>query len=112
MYEKMIHRQPFSYLTSYSILSKQQYGFLPQHSTQDALLKTVEDWRVALDKGSCVGTVLVDLSKASDSINHTILLHKLEAYGLNSDALLWFRNYLEGRQQRLQWMDVARTGNG
>ena len=59
----------------------------------------MEDWRVALDKGSCVGTVLADLSKAFDSINHTILLHKLEAYGIISDALLWFINYLEGRQQ-------------
>ena len=100
VYEKMIHRQLFSYLTSYSILSKQQYGFRPQHSTQDALLRTVEDWRVALDKGCCVGTVLVDLSKAFDSINHSILL-QLEAYGINSDALLWFRNYLEGRQQKV-----------
>ena len=64
VYEKMIHRRLFSYLTSHSIVGKQQYGFRPQHSTQDALLKTVEDWRVALDKGSCVGTVLVDLSEA------------------------------------------------
>ena len=43
----------------------------------------------------------MDLSKAFDSINHSILLHKLEAYGINSDALLWFRNYLEGRQQKV-----------
>ena len=59
------------------------------------------EWRLALDKRSCVGTVLVDYSKAFDSIKHTILLHKLEAYGINSDALLWFRNYLEGRQQKV-----------
>ena len=42
----------------------------------------------------------MDLSKAFDSLSHTILLHKLEAYGIN-DALLWFRNYLEGRQQKV-----------
>ena len=43
------------------------------HCTQDVLVKSVDDWKIALDAGKMVGTVLIDLSKAFDTINHTLL---------------------------------------
>ena len=59
------------------------FGFLRGHSCCTALLKMVDDWRLALDSKKITGSIAVDLSKAFDSICHNLLLAKLRAYGLN-----------------------------
>ena len=75
-------------------------GFRPHHCTQDVLVKSVDNWKIALDAGKMVGTVLIDLSKAFDTINHTLLLNKLNAYGVRGVELAWFTDYLKERKQR------------
>ncbi len=76
---------------------------------------TVDDWRQALDKDKLVGSVMVDLSKAFDTISHPILHRKLEGYGVRAGELEWFDNYLVGRKQRVciaavqsAWSDIRR----
>ena len=59
-----------------------------------------------MDKGKMVGMVLLDLQKAFDTVNHGILLMKLEAIGLHSDAIRWFRSYLSDRRQNV---DISGT---
>ena len=54
-----------------------------------------------MDLGQLVGTVMIDLSKAFDSINHDLLLKKLNAYDIHGTELLWFTDYLAGRKQRV-----------
>ena len=54
----------------------------------------------ALDKGKYVGSVLTDLSKAFDCLNHQLLIAKLEAYGFSNESLAFIQNYLTNRQQR------------
>ena len=100
VYESLIHRQLYSYLSENSILHRQS-GFRPGHSTQDVLLKTVDDWRIALDRGEHIGAVLIDLSKAFDSIDHALLLKKLQSYGVEGNEFNWFTNYLTSRKQRV-----------
>ena len=51
------------------------------------------------DKGNCTGTVLLDLQKAFDTVNHSIMLDKLTALGMNGESAEWFRSYLSGRKQ-------------
>ena len=58
-------------------------------------------WRIALDRDEIVGTVLIDLSKAFDSIDYDMLLTELEAYGVRGIEKSWFVNYLSGRRQRV-----------
>lgn len=100
IFEAMVHTQLYSYMETNSYMQHSQV-FRPQHSTQDVLIKSVDDWRRALDKDEITGTIMIDLSKAFDSVDHQILLEKLEAYGVEGREKEWFREYLSGRRQQV-----------
>ena len=76
-----------------------QFGFRDKHSTSDALLSLVEKVAHALDSSCHMVGILLDFSKAFDTINHDILLHKLSHYGIRGKTLEWFRSYLSDRKQ-------------
>ena len=62
----------------------------------------VDNIRKEVDRGNMVGAVFIDLSKAFDTLGHSTLLAKLPAYGIIGNELLWFTDYLFGRQQYVQ----------
>ena len=81
----------------------------------NVLLKFIKDWKLALDNGKFVGCILMDLSKAFDSIPHGLLLSKLSAYGMTPDACTLIRSYLTCRKQRVkinmsrsEWLTLER----
>ena len=113
VYESLIYKQLYTYLTTNSLLQPNQSGFRPFHSTQDALLRTMDDWRIALDLGKSVGAVFLDLSKAFDSIDHSLLLRNCSPMELKEMST--GGNYLDGRKQRVKlkgcysdWANVLR----
>ena len=59
-----------------------------------------ESWKVRLNNGSKVAVIIVDLSKAFNSLNHELLLAKLKAYGLDSKSVTFMKSYLTNRPQR------------
>ena len=59
-----------------------------------------------MDKGNLVGMVLLDLQKAFDTVDHDVLIMKLESLGLSSDTIRWFRSYVSGRQQLVDVSDT------
>ena len=93
VFEAVIHAQLYTYMESNTLIRLAQSGFRPCHSTQDLLVKAIDDWRKALDSDEVVGTVLVDLSKAFDIIDHGRLLAKLYGYSIRGKELIWFENY-------------------
>ena len=75
-------------------------GYRKGYSAQHALLSMLEKWRISLDKGGYGGGVLMDLSKAFDTLDHDLLIAKLHAYGFEKNALRLVKSYLTDRWQR------------
>ena len=98
---KIFERIFFNRLSEYfeNIFSSLLCGFRRNHSTQHALMRLISSWKKSLDKGGKVGAVLMDLSKAFDTLPHDLLIAKLHAYGLNTGSLLLIKDYLSNRFQ-------------
>ena len=92
--ERLVHRQLYAYLQENNLLHATQFGFRPGHSTQDVLVSLVDEWREVLDDDKLVGTIFMDLSKAFDMVDHSILLQKLAKYGIGGVEMSWFPGYL------------------
>ncbi len=87
-----------SFLLKNDIYEEFQSGFRPRHSTETALVKITNDLLLASDKGCISLQVLLDLSAAFDTIDHDILIDRLQNYtGIQGQALRWFRSYLSDR---------------
>ena len=82
-------------------LSKKLTGFRKNYSTQQCLSCMLEIWKKVLDKEGYIFAIFMDLSKAFDKSNHDILIAKLGAYGLETDALRCMKSYLTSRKQRV-----------
>ena len=94
----MIFNQLSNFLNSSGLFDKFQSGFRPHHSTETALIRVSNDIRLNTDSGKVSVLVLLDLSAAFDTVDHSILLDRLETWaGLSGTVLKWFRSYLEER---------------
>ena len=81
------------------MLCKSQSGFRRMHSTETAVTYFADEILMNMDKGLVTGSVFIDLAKAFDTVDHDILLSKLEYYGVCDESLPWFKNYFTGRKQ-------------
>ena len=100
--ERMVYRQITTYLEANHLLPKFQSGFRARHSTETAVLKVLSDIFTATDQGSIGLLGLLDMSAAFDTVDHEILLLRLESsFGIYCTALAWLRSFLSGRTQRV-----------
>ena len=106
VFEKVVFDQLYKYLTENDLLYSGQYGFRKGHSTELACIEFVDNVIHKLDCGKLPISIFLDLSKAFDTLDHTILLEKLKYHGIDGVALAWFRNYLTNRSQFVQINDI------
>ena len=101
IFEKIMHKRIYSFLDKFNLLYKLQFGFRSKHSTSHALIHMTEAIRAALDSGLVTCGIFVDFQKAFDTVNHEILLKKLDHYGFRGVVNDWFRSYLTNRKQKV-----------
>ena len=86
--------------------SKYLMAFCKNHKAQHGLLNMIENWKGNLKKGNKTGAIFLALSKALDTLDHSLLIGKLEAYCFDSLSLKFMTNYLTNRKQS------CKVGNG
>ena len=106
--ERAVADQLVHHISANGLHDPLQSAYKQFHSTETALVKVTNDILCALDKNEVVILVLLDLSAAFDTVDHKILLHRLEhTFGIKGVALDWFESYLVGRKQRVTIKGVS-----
>ena len=100
--EKIMYHRVYSFLQNTGQVYDNQYGFRANHSCEHAVGQVVGSIVKGLENRQYVACILLDLSKAFDTIDHKILLEKLELYGIRGQVLTWFESYLTNRKLRVK----------
>ena len=103
LFERVLQKRLVAFFDRHRVIVPGQYGFRAGHSTSMAVLDMVERVRGAWEKGDVSLGVFIDLKKAFDTVDHQLLLGKLEHYGVRGQTLELLRSYLEGRAQYVQY---------
>ena len=99
VFERAIHDQLYSYFEDNHLFCKSQYGFRKRHSTELACLELTDKLYGLMDKSKIPIGIFLDLSKAFDTLNHQILIKKLDFNGVSKQANKLLTNYLSDRTQ-------------
>ena len=106
IFESIMYKQIYSYLEEFKILYDKQFGFRKGRSTELATLELVDGLITEMDKGDIPICFFLDLSKAFDTLDHSILIEKLKYYGIKNKSLDLLTHYLTNRQQYVDFNDT------
>ena len=106
LFEKLLYRRMYKYLTKFNILYKYQFGFRSGHSTNHALIEMTDHIKMAINNQELFCGIFIDLSKAFDTVPHNLLLKKMHHYGFRGISNKLFSSYLSNR---LQYVQIGKT---
>ena len=106
IFEKVVHSKLSTYFEERNLLYMKQFGFRRKCCTEFGILELVDNITKAMELRQYTVGVFLDLAKAFDTVDHTILLGKLRMYGLSENLLQWFKSYLSDRLQYVELNDI------
>ena len=109
LFEKVVYQQLYHYFTANNLFYEGQYGFRNNHSCELANIELTDHILSALDEKKLPLSIFMDLSKAFDTLDHTILIRKLHHYGITGTPLNWFKSYLTDRVQYVEINSLSST---
>ena len=107
--EKIMYNRLFSFVSHEKMLYSKQIGFQLSHSTEHAILQLKNQIHEHFENNLYTLGVFIDLSKGFDTVNHSIILQKLDIYGIHGKNLEWFKSYLRNRKQYIQIDEKNKT---
>ena len=110
MLEQIMYNRLYKYPTTEKILYPKQFGFQRGHSTEHAIVKLANQIYESFERNKYTLGVFIDLSKAFDTVNHSVLIKKLQMYGVRGVNLAWFCSYLANRKQYISLGHDRKTG--
>ena len=102
IFEKLIHARLTKFINKNNIIYNLHYGFRGKHSTQHAILDIANNIHNCMGNGKYTFCIFIDLKEAFDTVNDSILLAKLENYGIRGLINIWFKLYLTDRRQSIE----------
>ena len=109
VFERAATDQLVKFLEENKILGKHQHAYRKFYSTLTCLVEVTNHIYKLMDQKKHIALLSLDLSKAFDSISHQLLLHKLQAMGLDENSINWIKSYLTSRQQQLKFKNYMST---
>ena len=106
IFEKEIQFQLVTYLIRKDFITLDQSAYRKCHSTSTCLHNTIDEWLQNIDDKLFTGICFLDISKCFDTIDHVILLQKMEKYGVRNLELKWFKSYLNNRHQSVKHKNI------
>ena len=98
--EKLVYKRVYQFLNNTNQIYSSQYGFCSSHSCENAITELISTVVKNLEEQKYTVALFLDLSKAFDTLEHDLLLQKLDRYGIRGTCLSWFESYLNGRKMR------------
>ena len=107
--KRLMYNRLNKHLSNSKILYPKQFSFQKSHSTDHALLQLVDQIYESFERNEYTVAVFIDLSKAFHTVDHDILLKKLEINGISGTHLQWFQNFLSNRKQYIEFDGWQKT---
>ena len=101
--EKIVYKRTYNFLDTHGQLYNSQYGFRSKHSCENAISELVGHVVKGHERKEHTAAIFLDLSKAFDTLDHSLLIKKLEIYGIRGISLNWFTSYLSNRRMRVKY---------
>ena len=105
--ERIMYNRVYSHLDSKGFLNEKRFSFQRNNLTEHAIIQLARDITGSFEKGEYTLGVFIDLSIAFDTVDHQILIRKLQYYGTDDTAIEWFKSYLSNRKQYISSQDVS-----
>lgn len=99
IFERAMYTRVYNYLEKFDFIYSLQFGFRRHHSTTHALINLIEQVKGSLDEDKYTCGIFIDLQKAFDTVNHSILISKLDHYGIRGNVNAWLSTFLKHRMQ-------------
>ena len=100
--ERIINARVRDFLNSNNVIIDGQHGFRNGRSCEAQLLETIKDWCEVLDTGNTLDITFLDISRAFDTVSHSMLLHKLSKIGIKGSLFGWIKSFLTKHRQRVR----------